>query len=405
MFQPYKYLLACVTLTALTVTGCATNQTANNVTSPQYSTTNAVPTNTTVSNGTQLSNSTTPSGTVSTAPSNTTPMEIDAVPGAMFTRQRWPLEGTNPSNVGTGMFVANYSSSGPTIGGVHWTWPSSDTNPKDYVVVPATIGGKPYLVWCHLAPQMKLGKPENGSAGYSPNQLEPTGPSQMGMTPWITHGGSLNNGATLITNDIPPVWSVGHWAFPKNLNDVKPESLAGSAWTGWFQWGNTVHPYTVPAPKPPVEPTVAVPNGLYPAYNGVVLGVRTQVLGGNQGGATNLFYLNLANHHIEGLASLTSGGGLFSAMRVISGMVFTGEATDLMANGNTKAVAYVYNEVAGQRTPVESSTVMSQNNGFSDWVINGSKVYDANNKLVADLNLPASVTTEPSASTFGVSTK
>ncbi|QSO52931.1 hypothetical protein JZ785_03130 [Alicyclobacillus curvatus] len=75
------------------------------------------------------------------------------------------------------MFEADYTSSGPTIGGVHCTWPSSDANPKDYVIVPTTVQGKPYLVWCHLAPQKNLGKPENASAGYGPHQLEPTGPS------------------------------------------------------------------------------------------------------------------------------------------------------------------------------------------------------------------------------------
>lgn len=329
-------------------------------------------------------------------------MEIDAMPGGMLSTQ-WPLKGTNPTNVGTGMFEADYTSSGPTIGGVHWTWPSSDTNPKDYVIVPTTVQGKPYLVWCHFAPQKKLGKPENGSAGYGPNQVEPTGPSQMWMTPWSTKGGSLSNGATLITDDIPPVFSTsGQYVFPTNPKDTTPQSLASSAWTGWFQWGHVTHPYTFPAPQSPVEPTVAWPNGLNPAYNGVILGVQTQVLQANQGGAINLYYLNLASHKMVGLASLTNGGGLFSSARTVSGMVFTGSATDLTSTGQTKAAAFVYNEVTGQRTPVEPSVVMSQNNGFGAWVIHGSKIYDANDKLQADLNLPPSVTLEPSAATFGV---
>lgn len=118
----------------------------------------------------------------------------------------------------------------------------------------------------------------------------------------------------------------------------------------------------------------------------------------------NLYYLDLVNHKIVGLASLTNGGGLFFGMRVVSGMVLTGAATDLTSNGQTKAAAYVYNEVTGQRTPVDSTGVMSQNNEFNDWAIHGSKIYNANNKLQADLNLPSSVTLEPSANTFGVRT-
>ncbi len=331
-------------------------------------------------------------------------MEIDAIPGGMLSRQSWPLIGTNSHNVGTGMFEANYTTSGCAIGGVQWKWPASDVNPRHYVVVPTTILGKPYLVWCHLAPQKMLGKPENGSSGYGPNQLEPTGPSQMWMTPWSTKGGSLSNRAKLITDNIPPVFSTrGQYAFPANSKDISPQSLAGSAWTGWFQWGNAVSRNRVAPAKPPVEPTVAVPNGLYPAYNGVVLSVQTQVLQANQGGAINLYYLDLADHKIDGLASLINGGGLFYGMRVVSGMVFTGSATDLTSNAQIQAVAYVYNEVTGKRTSVTSSAVMSQNNSFNDWAIHGGKIYDANNKLQAELKLPASVTLVPSAFTFDVS--
>jgi hypothetical protein len=116
-----------------------------------------------------------------------------------------------------------------------------------------------------------------------------------------------------------------------------------------------------------------------------------------------LYYLDLANHKIVGLASLMNGGGLFYGMRVVSGMVFTGSATDLTSNAQIQAVAYVYNEVTGKRTSVSSSAVMSQNNGFNDWSIQGGKIYDASNKLQAELKLLASVTLEPSAFTFGVS--
>ena len=389
MRKHITYVFAGIVLTTLTITGCSTQTaTKNSVETQRNTTTNSTSTNTTNTTNT----------TALPATTDAAPMEIDAMPGGMLSRQ-WPL------NVGTGMFEADYTSSGPTIGGVHWTWPSSDTNPKDYVIVPTTVQGKPYLVWCHLAPQKKLGKPENGSAGYGPNQVEPTGPSQMWMTPWSTKGGSLSNGATLITDDIPPVFSTtGQYVFPANPKDTTAQSLASSAWAGWFQWGQVTHPYTLPAPQSPVEPTVAWPNGLNPAYNGVILGVQTQVLQANQGGAINLYYIDLASHKIVGLASLTNGGGRFSSARTVSGMVFTGSATDLTSNGQTKAAAFVYNEVTGQRTRVESSAVMSQNNGFGDWVIHGSKIYDANDKLQADLNLPPSVTLEPSAATFGVAT-
>lgn len=335
--------------------------------------------------------------------SNAVPVEIAAMPGGMASLQGWPLKGADPQDVG-GMFEVNYNTSGPIIGGVHWTWPSTDKNPEHYVVVPTTIQGKPYLVWCHLPPEKKVGKPDNGIGGYDPNQLEPIGPSQMWMTQWNRHGGSLSKGAKLITNDIPPSFSSsGQYVFPSNPRNTNPQSLAGSAWTGWFQWGDVIHPCSLPDPKPSMEPTVAVPSGLFPAYNGVVLEMQTQVLLANQGQAINLYYLNLANRHIVGLASLTLGGGLFFSMRVVSGMAFTGSATDLTADAQIKATAFVYNEVTGKRTQVESSAVMSQNNGFNDWTIHGSSIYDANDKLVANLNLPASAVSEPSAATFGVS--
>ncbi|MFB5189936.1 hypothetical protein [Alicyclobacillus fastidiosus] len=409
MRHHFRYVFAGVILTTMPVTGCATNDWTNHSTVSQNSTANAASANSTsvqntaVSHATQPANSTVQRVTTEPGANSAAPMAIDAIPGAMLSTG-WPLAGTTPTNVGTGMFQATYTASGPVIGGVHWTWPSSDTNPKDYVVVPTTIQGKPFLVWCHLAPEKPLGSSETGSAAYIPHQLEPTGPSQMWMTPWTVQGGVLSKGATLITNDIPPAFSAsGQYVFPSNPKDSSPSSLAGSAWTGWFQWGNVAHPYSVPAAKPPVETTVAVPTGLYPAYNGVVLAVQTQVLQANQGGAVNLYDLDLANHRIVGLASLTNGGGLFNSMRVVSGMVFTGAAMESGHNGQINATAYVYDEVTGQRTQVESSVVLSQNNGFGDWSIRGSKIYDANGKLQADLQLPASVTDEPSAATFGVS--
>lgn len=322
------------------------------------------------------------------------------IAGGLESKQGWPLKGASPQNTGTPMFEAQYSSSGFTMGGVHWTWPASDTNPSHYIVVPTTVNGKPFLVWSHLGAQKKLGNPNNGG----PNTIEPTAASSLYMTPWSTQGGSLSTGAQLITGNIPPVFSTsGQYAFPSTPKDTSPSSLASSAWTGWFQWGASA-----PAREPAVNasaspsPTMAWPSSLFPAYNGVVLAVRSEVLLANQGDATNLYYINLATHNIVGLGTLTNGGGLFSSMRVVSGMVFTGAASDLTTNGSTITAAFIYNEATGQRVNVSSSAATSAN-GFSDWTIQGGKVYDANNKLVANLQIPPAAINEPSAATFGVS--
>ncbi|WDL99063.1 hypothetical protein [Alicyclobacillus sp. ALC3] len=333
--------------------------------------------------------------------SNATPMEVMGIAGGLESRQGWPLNGASPQNTGSPMFAAQYSSSGFTIGGVHWTWPTSDTNPSHYIVVPTTVNGKPFLVWSHLGAQKHLGNPNGGF----PNAIEPTAASSLYMTPWSTSGGSLAAGAQLITGNIPPLFSTsGQYVFPSNPQDTSPASLASSAWTGWFQWGAApaVHlPVVNPSASP--APTMAWPSSLFPAYNGVVLAVESQMLLANQGNATNLYYINLATHHIVGLGSLTNGGGLFYSMRVVSGMVFTGAASDLTGNGSTITAAYIYNEATGQRLSIPSNPTVSTTNGFANWTIHGGKVYDTNNKLVADLQVPAAAIDEPSAATFGVS--
>ncbi len=389
MKTQYRLMLAGMIAIMLTVSGCVTNGTNNaafnNVTIPES--TNHSPNH--------------PSS-LTPASAGSAPSEISGVPGALFSAQSWLFQGAKTHKIDGPMLVEGFSSSGFTIGGVHWTWPASDTNPDRYIVVPTTIQSKPYLVWCHLASEKALRKLEDGGAGYESNQLQPTGPSQMWMVPWRTNGGSLQNGAKLITDDIPPVWSRSGQIVFTNTKVWSPASIAGSAWSGWFQWGRGTHPYSVPPAKWVLEPTIAVPNSLYPAYNGVVLSIRTRLLQANQGLATNLYYINLVDHTIEGLASLTDGGGLFSSLRVVSGMVFTGFATDLPVNSNVDSAAFVYNEVTRYRTPVESLAVMSQNNGFDRWMIRGGTIYDANNKLVTNLSLSASVLNEPSAETFGV---
>lgn len=337
------------------------------------------------------------------ASSSVTPTEMTGVPGALYSIQTWPFKGAIAPNYGTNQSVKTYTANGFTLAGAHFRWPITDRNPKDYILVPTTIHDEPFLVWCHLSPVLDVGKPENGNFGYASNQQKPTGPSQMWMTPWHAYGGFLNRGAILITNDLPPAFSsTGNSIFPLNPKNQTMQSLAGSAWTGWFQWGKVAHSFRVPAPKPPVALTVAYPGSLAPAYQGVILTMNTSVLGANQGDASNLYYVNLAKHRIVGLASLTNGGGMFSAMRIVSGMVFTYSATDLTSSGHTLAAAYVYNEATGKRTTLKLMDRLIQQNGFDHWRIRGSKIYDANHQWMANLNLPMSVVGEPSAATFGI---
>lgn len=330
------------------------------------------------------------------------PTEMTGVPGSLQSLQMWPFKGAIARNDSRNHSIEMFTSHGFILAGAHYSWPTTDRNPKHYIVVPTEINSKPYLVWCHLSHVVEVGTPENGRFGYSPNQQKPIGPSQMWMTPWRARGGSLNDGAILLTNDLPPAFSAtGKSVFPSNPKNQTMQSLAGSAWTGWFQWGNVAHPFRVPAPKPPVALTVAYPKSLAPAYQGVILTIKTSVLGANQGDTSNLYYVNLKDHKIIGLASLTVGGGMFSAMRVVSGMVLTYSATDLTSTGHFLAATYVYNEATGKRIALKSTDGLAQQNGFDHWRIRGSKIYDAKHQLMANLNLPVTIVGEPSAATFG----
>lgn len=96
-----RYIFAGVTLTALTVTGCATQSATNDWTASKNSTANVVSTNitgvknTSVSNTIQPTNSAAPKGITTNTTSNVASMEIDAMPGAMLSTQ-WPLKGNEP---------------------------------------------------------------------------------------------------------------------------------------------------------------------------------------------------------------------------------------------------------------------------------------------------------------------
>ena len=333
------------------------------------------------------------------------PVEVMSFPGALYSASAWPFQGSTPQNTGTPASGINFTAGGVTIAGVHWTWPSSDRTAGHYLIVPTVIRNRPYLVWGHLAAQKYAGKPMDGKA-YAPSQLLPEGPSQLYLTPWNRRGGPLEKHATVLTSDIPPVWSLsGQSVFPADSRAKTPAALAGSAWTGWFHWGRVARPFTAAKPQKGAgaHPTVAVLQSLYSAYNGVVLVIGTHVLEANQGQASNVYYLDLARHRIVGLGSLTGGGGLFSNVRVVSGMVLTVSATDLTPKGNTLSAQFAYNEYTGTRQTLPRSVQANMISMLSSWTFRGGRIYNSAGKMVARVPVPAQALYEPSAAAFGVS--
>lgn len=183
---------------------------------------------------------------------------IMGMAGALESNTAWPLKGAAVASTGTPMSAEQFTTSGFVIDGVHWTWPREDSNPADYLVVPTVVAGHPYLVWAHL-----------GAYTGSWVSQDPTQPAELWMTPWVKTGGSLSAHAELLTGDIPPVWSKSErMTFSSSGAN---QSMAGSAWTGWFQWGTVQRPYAPHGGTPGASLTVAWPRALYPAYNGVVL--------------------------------------------------------------------------------------------------------------------------------------
>ncbi|MCI0183776.1 hypothetical protein [Sulfoacidibacillus ferrooxidans] len=380
----FRILVFCSIALSMVITGCATVE-------PTQSAGANSPQSSVVSKTQRMKTTTTSSG------STNVPVEMMGLAGSLYSTVSWPFKGEHVVT-SDGMQSVNLTDHGFTIGGVSWLWPSTDQNSAHYIVVPTTIKGKPFLVWCHLASLRTVPTPVTGS--YTVNQLEATGPSQLWMTPWRKRGGSLQKGAILITNDIPPVWSTtGQYVFPRHKNETGITNLAGGAYTGWFQWGSVKHPPIVAKPNGLVEPTVAFPVALYAAHNGVVLSIRTQMLFANQGTSTNLYDINLAQHKIHGLASLTAGGGLFFSMRVVSGLVLTSEASDLATSGTFQYAAYAYNEQTGDRTLIHDSPFNSLN-GFQDWSIKGDQILDADGQLAARINIPQALLLQPAEHAF-----
>lgn len=302
--------------------------------------------------------------------------------GALETSSSWLFKGATTTNTGTPLSTEQFTQSGFIIDGVRWTWPASDTNPQDYVVVPTVVDSHPYLVWAHL------GANAGGSGVVS---RDPSQPATLWMTPWSAAGGSLATHAILLTNDIPPVWSrTGQWDFagPGITPGTIPQfrDMAENAWTGWFHWGQST--YQPPTSSSGQTPTVAWPTTLSPAYNGVVLVIATHILGAAQGYASNVYYLNLQSHTITGLASVSNGGGIFSALAIWNGLVIDAEAGENVTNGTFPATVVAYNEVSGQRQSIAWPATAVPNFGGTEMV--GNRFVNAEGKTIATLQAPLS---------------
>ncbi len=172
---------------------------------------------------TSVTASTTTSGAANPY-SSAAPM-VMSMPGVLETNVAWPVKGATASDTGSPMFAEQFTKHGVIIDGAKWSWPNNDTNPRHYLVVPTVVGNTPYLVWAHLGAY-------TGNSGVT---QDPHQPATLWMTRWTSQGGSLSTHATLITNDVPPVWSrTGQWTFATNRST---QSMAQTSWTGWFHWG------------------------------------------------------------------------------------------------------------------------------------------------------------------------
>lgn len=332
-----------------------------------------------------------------TTPTVTTPTTaapvVTSYAGTLQTNTAWPLQGATVTKTVTSpsMTIEHLSRAGFVIDGVHWTWPRSDTNPDHYLVVPAVVGGKPYLVWTNLGA-------ETGTEG-DPN---PNQPATLSMTPWNPAGGSLATQAIVLTNDIPPVWSRSdQWNFagPADNPADNIRAMAENAWTGWFQWGRVTKSY-IPPKGPTTEPrTVAWPIRLDPADNGVVLVVETHLAGANQGFSANVYYLNLVRHTVTGLASLSNGGSLFLGLGIWNGLVVDGE-TMLNAPARTfLSTVVAYNEVTGQRESIPWPDTTPPT--FSTMV--GQQLFEPNGTAVATIHASISALYGPTPNPFSSS--
>ncbi|WP_040767519.1 hypothetical protein [Sulfobacillus thermosulfidooxidans] len=308
---------------------------------------------------------------------------IVGTPGAIASNEAWPIRGSQISHTGTSLSTEQFTRQGFVIDGVHWLWPQGDTHPNDYLVVPTVISGRPYLIWAHLGHYTG-----NGVSRY------PEAPAQLWMTPWRSQGGLLSRGAQLLTSDIPPIWSTtGQSIFAKRMNVA---SMAETAWIKWFHWGLVSHPYNPGPVREGQFPTVAWPETLYPAYNGIILVIETHLFNAAQGVAFNVYYLNLQQRTITGLASLSNGGGLFMGVAVWNGLVLDGEAS-LGVNGKISASVVTYNEVTGQRTMLPSSATIPN---FYGYELVGQNILNNNGDKVTKVSIPLPILYSPSSQAF-----
>lgn len=389
MLQNRILIITSVLGMAVTVAGCGASpivsQTPTASSKPSTKPSTAPTTGATESPPVSTSSAASVTTTANAAnPYSTAAPVVMSMPGALETNVAWPVKGSTVSHTGSPMFTEQFTRHGAIIDGVKWRWPSSDTNPQHYMVVPTVVGGTPYLVWAHLGAY-------TGSRGVS---YDPHQPATLWMTRWTSSGGSLSTHATLITNDVPPLWSrTGQWTFAANGST---QSMAESAWTSWFHWGKATAPY-VPAPgKPGATPTMAWPDTLYPAQNGVILVVQTHLLGYAQGAAFNVYDLNLQQRTITGLASISNGGGIFDGLSVWNGLVLDAEAK-LEASGSITSTVVAYNEITGQRQQIPWGQSLPI---FYNYELVGHRLLNGQGKRVATIAASKSVLYGPNPNPF-----
>ncbi|NMP23685.1 hypothetical protein [Sulfobacillus harzensis] len=399
----YSLIISVVTLTVgLAGCGSASRHSTASITGPSQS---GVQTATPPNPSSTPTSSFPPPSVAASASSSSVPssptVQTTAAPvvmgmaGALETNAGWPIKGAKTTQTGTPMVTEQFSRSGFIIDGVHWTWPTGDTHPQDYVVVPTVVGGRPYIIWAHL------GAHTGGSDDVS---RDPTEPATLWMTPWSAAGGPLVKYATLLTNDIPPVWSrTGQWNFSTHgsatTGQVPPvKVMAESAWVGWFHWGRVTTLYQPKLGASGQTPTVAWPSTLSPAYNGVVLTISTHLLGAAEGLSTNIYYLNLEHHTITGLASVSNGGGIFSSIAIWNGLVVDGEAREQVKTSTFSSNVVAYNEVTGQRQSlVWPDTAVSN---FYDSEMIGNHFVNSEGATMATLRAPLSQLYGPTPNPF-----
>lgn len=332
---PYRHvsLGAVILLTTMAVAGCQTKTVAHN----------AVNTTTPALGSIQASSTI----RLSAAPDlpQTTTGVIESVPNQLDA-PGWLVSGDQPDKVYQVQLDKTV-----TIQGVTWRVPDSIGNSQDRIMlVPAVVNGHGVLVWSDVSPIMKS----------STLDWYPTHASSLWVTPWRKTGGLITDGAELITNNISPLWSTnGQFLFPsqpmpaQNLASKGWDSLlTNGAWTGWVHLGkqpNTKDFSTIP---PKQTDTIAVPMAMWSAMDGIVLEISAHLMGTNQGGSENLYYIDLYSHRVYGIASLTEGGGTFADLVVGPVAVFVQESNNLTSDGTIRGVNAVFNEQSHQHEHV-----------------------------------------------------